>query len=247
MLMSSEYALSDGSGQTFAFNGAKYVGKQTAMAVLVEGGYVTDKAVLAPWTCDDASKYYDPAVYTPVITKAETLHPYDSEGWNDLTGYEGERSDVPGDTSLCVVSNGGRGFRIDGAASDNVEGWIVLLTSTSKEDSLAMVSYRHAMDLSQGTDLYDVPKNMTKATVHGGIYVNPTYDEVGCIRLSLVGLILPEEAGWKMLRLSPIEVRDGISPAGDAKGGAPTLTPLGGGKPSDDGTDGTPRKRKSKK
>lgn len=250
MLMSSEYALSDDSGQTFAFDGAEYVGKQTSMAVLVDGGYVTTSSVLYPWKYDDASKDYDAAVYSPVITEVEVLRPYSSEGWEDMTKtYDGERSQASADTSWHFVSNRAEGFRMDGGASSGkTEGWIVLLTSTSKEDSLAMTSYRHTVDLQQGRDLYDIPKNMTKAKVYGGIYVKPTYDEVGCIRLSLVGLILPEDSGWKMMRLS---IASGagrqLSPVGDVGKGAPSLTPIGGGQRSDDGTDETPRKRKSKK
>lgn len=191
------------SGDLFGLDGKDEFGSQYAFGVKVPDGILLTNRSVCPWLYDvNFEKYKDE--YSPVLFQA-SYSGLEGTPKFDLLDYEYDKKEVLVDTAVYRFMSstfGGKGFTLDNTAGKK-DGWTVwvIARENSNSDSnvqLDFLVYRKEITVSRNGQSFEVDKPDGKLNILGGIYVVPTFKEVGIIEFQLCGVLALTNASWRI-------------------------------------------------
>lgn len=218
--MCQEYQLEDTlTHKRYSLDNQPFFGKESSFAVLVEDGVVTSQTTAMPWLSDSNFVQYKNSKYRPILSRTSLMTSVDST-WRETGVLSSDAMQKLSDSTWVFVQDTvlNKGFIRDSLINGS-DGWLVWLASEDGSD-LSLITYRYTAS-EQETLLIDAPK--TDGVVYGGIFIVPSYEQVGRIDLKLCGILTPSVDKWLMTSVLPRMVDGKDTPNGDKQ---PTLTPL---------------------
>ncbi len=191
------------SGDLFGLDGKDEFGSQYAFGVKVSGGILLTNRSVCPWLYDaNFDKYkndYSPVLFQALYSGLEETPKY------DLLDYEYDKKEVVVDTAvyrfMCNTFDG-KGFTLDNVTGKK-DGWIVWIVAGGDSNpegngQLDFIVYRKEITVSKNGQSFEVDKPDGKLKILGGIYVVPTFKEVGIIEFQLCGVLALTNTSWRM-------------------------------------------------
>ena len=220
------YQLEDTAAEPPAYygrDGKSYFGQTYSVGARLDGGYVIDARLAAPWL-EDAhfEEYRNSTQYRPVISKTE---------YRDITeiiyhplAFRAENRDSVPKGSLCQQQDSlfSAGFSL-WEEEGLCRGWVVLAVGEkplSESDSVkvSLLIYRTEVNLEADKQLYEIKAPATSLSVMGGIYVCPVAIGIGQLSFRLAGLVQQIEDKWYIMGVKGTVTTDRTSGS---------LTPIG--------------------
>lgn len=192
------------TGDLFGLNGKKEFGIQYSLGVKVPNGFVLTDQAIRPWLYDSKfGKYRDK--YDPIFYQAEFAELKESSVKYDSLAYSIAQQEIVIDTTLYRFPSelfGGAGFRLENTLGKK-EGWVVWITANNDTDlamtlDLNFTIYRKDITIDQKSQSFNIDKPNVDRTFIGGIYVIPTYTQIGVIEFHLCGILIPYKDNWRI-------------------------------------------------
>ena len=163
---------------------------------------MTNRSV-CPWLYDvNFDKYKND--YTPVLFQALYSGLEETATYN-LLDYEYNEKEVVVDTAVYrFMSNtfDGKGFILDNTTGKK-DGWIVWIIAredSNSEDNIQLdfLIYRKEITISKNGQSFEADKPEGKLNILGGIYVVPTFKEIGIIEFQMCGVLALKNTSWRI-------------------------------------------------
>ncbi len=190
------------TGDLYGLNNKEVFGTEISLAVKVKGGYViTDKAI-SPWAYNAKFATYRDN-YTPVMVASEYAE-FGSATKFDTLDITQSKLDEVQKSSLYIVKSdcfSSKGLTIDDTEGTK-KGWVVWVCA-DKDADMTKVITPELICYS-----YDIESNKSKAVkmdapngknILGGIYVVPTFYEIGQVEFRLGGLLCEKDEQWSLV------------------------------------------------
>lgn len=191
------------SGDLFGLDGKDEFGSQYAFGVKVPGGILLTNRSVCPWLYDvNFEKYkddYSPVLFQALYSGLEETPKY------DLLDYEYDKKEVVVDTAVYRFMSStfdGKGFTLDNTTGKK-DGWIIWVVAHENSNSesnvqLDFLVYRKEITVNKNGQWIEVDKPDGKQKILGGIYVVPTFKEVGIIEFQLCGVLAQANTSWRI-------------------------------------------------
>lgn len=191
------------SGDLFGLDGKDEFGSQYAFGVKVPDGILLTNRSVCPWLYDvNFEKYkddYSPVLFQALYSGLEETPKY------DLLDYEYDKKEVVVDTAVYRFMSStfdGKGFTLDNTTGKK-DGWTVWVIARENSNSesnvqLDFLVYRKEITVNKNGQWIEVDKPDGKQKILGGIYVVPTFKEVGIIEFQLCGVLAQANASWRI-------------------------------------------------
>lgn len=246
-LIRQEYQLEDTvTMRRYSWNHQPEFGKSTDICVKMQTGFITSDKILQPWNYDDKFNEYRDSIYRPVLSRTSYKFVTDSV-WTHCSYAEPLETAVLTDEAWYDVVSplfDYNGFGTDTSVGKK-DGWIVLLTTMDAEaenPEISLITYRHAISTEADITQYEIPSPSTNRNVVGGIYITPHYPDIGVLEFQLVGIIIPVDTKWYMLRICDDSITEE-----DIDAPAESLTEIEPETSSEDVTDNAGKKKQKQK
>lgn len=192
------------TGELYGLNGKKEFGIQYSIGVKIPDGICLPEKAVHPWIYNNKyDKYkeeYTPRFYQSAFSELGEQIKFDT------LDYVYAKQKILVDTLLYSISSktfDGKGFVLD-YTTGKKEGWLVWLTANKDANfeqnaDIYYTIYRKTLNIDNKNNILvtDQP-NIGEQCFLGGIYVVPTYTEVGIIEFRLCGILVPNENKWKV-------------------------------------------------
>ena len=227
-VLRQEYRLEDPStGKKYTWNNSPEFGHSISFCVIAENGYIVSDQAVKPWEYDSKYENYRDK-YIPVFTKSYGKSCFSGSDFSELPLLNPQECRPLGEDYVFVddATLGLRGFLMDSASGDK-DGWLIWLLSDNTEvpedGELSLLSYRHEMTLSENASVYEIRDCSTDQYVFGGIYVTPSYPEIGKVEYKIIGVVVKVGEKWNLLRCSGAD-NQVSDPSGPGTAGPEQLT-----------------------
>lgn len=190
------------TGELYGLNNKEVFGTEISLAVKVKGGYViTDKAI-SPWVYNAKFATYRDN-YTPVMVASEYAEFGSAAKFDTLDIPQSKLNEVLKSSLYIVKSDifSSKGLMIDDTEGTK-KGWVVWVCADKNADMTKgiapeLICYSFDIESSKSKAVKMNAPNDKK--ILGGIYVVPTFREIGLVEFRLCGLLCEKDEHWSLV------------------------------------------------
>lgn len=188
------------TGELYGLNNKDVFGTEVSLGMKVKGGFlITDKAI-APWVYNTKFATYRDN-YTPVMVASEFA---ELESEMKFDSLDISKSNEIQKSFLYFANSdvfSSKGLEIDNTEGTK-KGWVVWVCTAQNADitkgispDIICYSYNVESNKSETVEM-DTPDGKN---ILGGIYVVPTFHEIGQVEFRLCGLVCEKEGQWNLV------------------------------------------------